>query len=285
MNKLYNTKPLRLFTFGCSFTEWDWASWANILAYELDCKFYNFGRRGAGNFYISNLITQADSVYKFNSSDLIIVSWTNISREDRWIEGKSWITPGNIYSQHYYDKKFVNRYANDIHFALRDFSLITLIDNYLSQRCQFHFLSMCDITKRINQWNINSNNDTDSIKELYNTTLNKIKPSFYDVLWNNNLELKFQKNKKEIHINYFDGHPTILEHCTYLEKTFNYCLSNKTKDVVSKTYQEWLNDIKKYFIKFPKINYIWDLPQDLQKNLKNASIIKDSNYELNLTFR
>ena len=75
MHKLYNTKPSRLFTFGCSFTEWNWATWANILAYDLDCEFYNFGRRGAGNFYISNLITQADSVYNFCSDDLCLTAW------------------------------------------------------------------------------------------------------------------------------------------------------------------------------------------------------------------
>lgn len=80
MHKLYNTKPSRLFTFGCSFTERNWATWANILAYDLDCEFYNFGRRGAGNFYISNLITQADSVYNFCSDDLCLTAWEKIGK-------------------------------------------------------------------------------------------------------------------------------------------------------------------------------------------------------------
>ena len=77
MRRLYETVPKRLFTFGCSFTSHDWATWANILGYELQllhgCEFYNFGRSGAGNAYIANVISQVDQVYKFNSNDLVIV--------------------------------------------------------------------------------------------------------------------------------------------------------------------------------------------------------------------
>lgn len=284
MKKLCNVKPSRLFTFGCSFTDWHWATWANILAIELDCEFYNFGKAGAGNFYISNLVTQADSVYKFKSTDLIIISWTNISREDRWIENQSWVTPGNIYSQNLYDKKFVKKYANDIHFALRDFSLITLIDNYLSQKCQYHFFSMCDITKRINQW-VDVENNINDITNLYRSSLNKINPSFYDVLWNDSIEDKFQKDKKEIHHNFVDGHPTILEHFLYLEKIFVDCFSTKTKNLVLNTHHEWLNDVRKNFNKYAKSKYIWDLPQDIQNNLKKKSILKNSNNISKLIFK
>ena len=285
MQTLYNIKPTRLFTFGCSFTSWYWATWANILAFDLDCEFYNFGKQGAGNFYISNLITQVDSIYKFNSTDLIVISWTNISREDRWIENQAWLTPGNIYSQNHYDKNFVKRYANDTHFSLRDFSLISLIDNYLSQKCQYHFLSMCDITKRTDQWSdINKKNKIIDIVNIYSSCLNKIKPSFYDILWNNNIENKFKKNKIEIHPNYLDGHPTLLEHCYYLEQTFNNCLTTKTKDIAASAYQEWLEYIKKYFENHSKVNYTWDLPHEVQKNLRNISILKESNNKSKLIF-
>ena len=76
MKPLYKNKPKRLFTFGCSFTEWIWATWANILAYELDVPFYNFGKPGAGNYYIANQISQADAIFNFTKDDLVIVKST-----------------------------------------------------------------------------------------------------------------------------------------------------------------------------------------------------------------
>ena len=41
----------RLFTFGCSFTNYRWSSWADCLAPEFDY-FENWGQAGGGNHYI-----------------------------------------------------------------------------------------------------------------------------------------------------------------------------------------------------------------------------------------
>lgn len=41
----------RLFTFGCSFTNYMWPTWADILAIEFD-SYRNWGRIGAGNHFI-----------------------------------------------------------------------------------------------------------------------------------------------------------------------------------------------------------------------------------------
>ena len=62
------SNPKRLFTFGCSFTDYRWATWANILAYELDCEFHNFGKSGAGNqFQLAHMCTQTKARYLFQS--------------------------------------------------------------------------------------------------------------------------------------------------------------------------------------------------------------------------
>ena len=45
----------RLFTFGCSVTEFIWPTWADILGREFDY-YENWGRVGAGNLYIFNSI-------------------------------------------------------------------------------------------------------------------------------------------------------------------------------------------------------------------------------------
>jgi hypothetical protein len=262
MKPLYNNRPQRLFTFGCSFTEYRWATWANILAFDLDCEFYNLGQGGSGNFYIANTIAQADAVYHFNQDDLIMVCWTNISREDRWTE-QGWLNPGNIYSQTAYDKGFVKRWANDVHFALRDFALVSLIENLLENKTQFHFFSMCDITKRINQWAETpdeqlQNSEFDRLLKIYEKPLGRILPSFYQVLWNNDLDYKLDLDRRKVHSRFFDGHPTILEHFEFLRKTFDHDFKEHTQDVVNSHEARWID-----YFKTNKFRSIYDLSEDI----------------------
>ena len=120
---LIHNQPKRLFTFGCSFTGYNWGTWANVLAKELEpIEFYNFGRAGAGNHYIFNSLMQADAMYNFTHEDLVMVQWTNVSREDRYTD--EWLTPGNIYSQTTYDLEFVRKYFTEYGASLRDYAFI-----------------------------------------------------------------------------------------------------------------------------------------------------------------
>lgn len=270
MSKLKIQRPKRLFTFGCSFTHYRWASWANILGYEFDCEFYNLGKSGAGNSFIANQVTQANNYFRFTESDLVVICWTNISREDRWHSSKGWITPGNIYSQGEYDKKFVKDWANDIHFALRDFSTIDLIKNYLEDKTNFHFLSMCNIVKHVNQWeNCEENNNSKLLRvsDTYQSALSKINPSFYEVLWQNDINNKWHKDWNNIHPNFSDGHPTIEEHFEYLESTFDYRFSDITRAKVKETNNDLTRFIKKEYNKTRRSKGIHDMPQDWQHKM------------------
>ena len=267
--RLSNTTPKRLFTFGCSFTDYRWATWANILAYELDCEFYNFGKSGAGNCFIANQVTQANNIFHFNKDDLIIVCWTNISREDRWVTGKGWVTAGNIYSQGEYDKKFVKHYANDIHFALRDFSVIDLTTQYL-KNTNFHYLAMCDVKNHINQWENCDQNRNAKIKRitaLYQESLNIIAPSFYESLWHNNINNKWKKDWQDIHKNYSDGHPTPKEHLEYLQRVFTHSFSSRTVEAVHNLHNEWVEFIRECYQGSKRSYGLHDLPQQIQENM------------------
>ena len=273
--KLSITKPKRLFTFGCSFTHYRWATWANILAYELDCEFYNFGKSGAGNNYIINQITQANNHYNFNKDDLVVICWTNISREDRYKENKGWITPGNIYSQNEYDANFVKNWANDMHFALMNFSLIDLASKYL-QGTNYHFLSMCDITRQINQWEegtASQKHEVARVAALYYDSLSQIAPSFYSSLWDNDMDNKWKKDWANVHKNYSDGHPTPLEHLRYLQSVFDYKFSKNTVTTIKKLQIDWVEYIRENYKNSKRHQGIYELPQSVQKILYNNFIL------------
>lgn len=244
--KLFKTKPKRIFTFGCSYTGYHWGTWANILGVEFEsAQFYNYGQSGAGNMYISNTITQADCLHKFTKNDLVIVMWTNVSREDRFIEeNNEWMLPGNIYSQGDYSEEFVKRYANEVYFKLRDYSLIKLTESLLQNKTQFHFLSMCNIAHTVDQWRDVTNKET-KVTDIYKNVLSNILPSVYEVLYDNKIYLKLEQEREDVSPYFRDGHPFPHEYLKFLNLTFDYKFSDRTLKVVEDTSKSLISYLKK----------------------------------------
>lgn len=71
----------RFFAIGCSFTNWHWPTWANIIAEQYPhLEFYNFGYPGMGNEYISTLLNQLTHKEKLNNRDLVGIMWSTFHR-------------------------------------------------------------------------------------------------------------------------------------------------------------------------------------------------------------
>jgi hypothetical protein len=244
MNKFVDKQKIkRFFSFGCSFTRYAWTTWSDIIAEELKVPYYNYGGAGAGNQYIFNTIMQADAFYKFNENDLIMVSWTNVCREDRYIKDK-WQCPGNIYSQNLYSKEWVDQFADTTGMAMRDFAAIHAVNTILkSKQCQYYFLSMIDITKFFNQYQINDENlkneTTSTLISIYNNSLSTIISNFYDVLWNGEINNKINKNKKKFNCRFNDPHPSPIEHYEYLKESLKYEFNETTIKKVQEAEDTW----------------------------------------------
>ena len=104
----------RLFTFGCSYTQQGYPTWADLLAnsFEYD---ENRGRAGMGNRGIFNRVNQAILEKDINKDDTVVVQWSTPIREDRWLKQANnasgdWISHGNIYNQQFYPKDWVKKY-------------------------------------------------------------------------------------------------------------------------------------------------------------------------------
>lgn len=244
MKKKLITKPVkRVFTFGCSFTGYAWMCWPEAIAYDLDVPLYNYGRSGAGNQYIFNMLMQANNYYKFDENDLVIVSWTNVYRDDKFIRN-DWVTLGNIYTNdHFFTQEYINKYCDPDGFLLRDTATISSVDKVLAHSsCQYHFLSMNDFTEYYNQFDnvgFNEKELSTKVKELYKDSLEKILPSFYSVLWSNNLDLKSIQEREMFGGNFDDRHPHPQEHLDYLQAVFDYDFSEQTKQRVKEIQQAW----------------------------------------------
>ena len=246
-NKLITRKPKRLFTFGCSFSNYNWGGmWPEIVAYDLNIPYYNYGLCGCGNQYMACMLMQADIFYKFNSDDLVIVQWTNVCREDRYVWGE-WLTPGNIFTQNVYDDRYVKKWADPEGYLLRDLTSIQFVDTFLaSKECQYHFLSMVNVASRPNQWS-DDIKIFDNITNIFINTLPKIHKSFYEVLWNNTISIKKLRDSQLIDNKFFDGHPHPAETLEYLQKTFTeHTFDARTIQSVGELQHKWIDTIKKY---------------------------------------
>lgn len=71
----------RLFTFGCSLTNYHYPTWADILSKNYT-EFQNWGRPGAGNNFILNSLVECHLRNKLTADDTVIVLWSGLSRID-----------------------------------------------------------------------------------------------------------------------------------------------------------------------------------------------------------
>jgi hypothetical protein len=219
--------PKRFFAFGCSFTKYIWATWANILAEDLRIKynteFYNLGKSGMGNEYMLNVAAQADAVYNFNEDDLIIVCYTNVARIDQFTHG-NWQSRGNIFTSDSY-KKLRKLDVNEL--LMKNLAYIHVTNNFIKSRgCQFHALQMCQVDKIFNQMEVTQTFPIPNLydmQDIYKDTLAELQPSYFDVLWNGDCTPR---------LNWFDPHPSPIEHYQYLKKVFNYNWNEDTSKKV-----------------------------------------------------
>ena len=221
-------------------TSYGWPTWADIISQEIS-ESYNYAQSGGGNLFISCQITEANLRHKFNDSDLVMVMWSSVSREDRYING-NWLTPGNIYTQNYYDDKFVKAFSDELGYLLRDINLITMTKHLLDHAgIDYYMLNMSPLT--IIPTNENSVNKFNWIKEIYHNTFKSILP---DIL---TLELKGtwpqHPISKDGHQS-ADYHPSPAQHFGYLTKLFpDTVWSQSTLDYVA-VEQEQMENLRNF---------------------------------------
>ena len=193
----------RLFTFGCSFTNYRWSTWADCLAPEFD-EFYNWGQSGGGNHFIFNSVMEADQRYKFGANDTVVVCWTDFNREDRY--QWKWLTFGNVYHNKLYNTEYTRREFTERGNLIRDLAYIKAV-KVLLESCHgltWKFLSMCEI---VNEYHPDDTTSScKDVADLYKDVLRSILPGFDKTVFGG----QWPKLAE-------DPHPTPAEHLAYLD--------------------------------------------------------------------
>jgi hypothetical protein len=235
----------RFFAFGCSFTEYAWPTWADILGRNYD-EYYNYGQAGAGNMYIFNSIMEIDQYHKLTKDDLVIVQWSSTLREDRY-KDTNWVTKGGILNIYTYEefKKFFDFRG----FLIRDLAAIKAIKVFLdSIGCEYYFIGMVPLLTSI-EYEDAQKVDISDIYRVYADVLRVIKPTYDELLQTPKKRPKLLYNKT-----ISDTHPVPSEHYEYLEAVLPHLLKEPKSVAIDmdKTLAEiWIDDQNYSW------NYIW----------------------------
>ena len=176
-------KDQRFFAFGCSFTNSKHPTWADIVG--RDYSFYsNWGQAGAGNSFIFYSLMECHKRNTITSDDTVMIMWSSIGREDRWVTEERWITPGSIYNQTTYNNEFVKQFADPTGYLIRDMAHLAAAKTILdSIGCNYKFFSI--VPFNVPDDNIFKIFSIDNkITTLYAAELAEVKPSVYEAIFN-----------------------------------------------------------------------------------------------------
>lgn len=242
----------RFFVFGCSFTNYKWPTWADILYNQAQhLEYYNYGLGGAGNLQIMTKLSHANQKFKFNKNDLIGVMFTSFNREDRWING-SWLSLGNIYNQNVYPEDWVMNFADPTGYIIRDMAVIDMTTNYLKNlSCDSFVLASYPLDDSLE--NIAGQFEKNMVEQLYKNydALIKSIPVYHGLIQ----DLKDQNIGHRYHNTdgkfFHDTHPTPTEHLKYMRASgFNLGPSadqyadKKTKELLTLTLMKDIINIR-----------------------------------------
>ena len=213
----------RLFTFGCSFTQyWRWPTWADALGRQYQ-QYENWGLCGSGNGFVLYSLMECHQRHHIGPGDSVFVMWTNTSREDRYVRDR-WLEGGNVYWTHgnALGEEYIRRFACERGYLIRDMAVISAVKNLLeSWQCDWKFFSMVPLTRTNRESDLGHNPfdnlgiDQD-VRDLYHDVLAHIQPSVYETVFQNDW---ISRPGIPDHNNprHRDFHPTPGEHVEYLD--------------------------------------------------------------------
>ena len=211
----------RLFTFGCSFTQyWRWPSWADYVGRGFD-HYENWGLCGAGNSYIFNSLIECHQRNQIGPHDQVLIMWTNTSREDRYVIDR-WLEGGNIYWGSELGQDYVRRFACERGYLIRDLATMAAVQQLLTQwQCGWRWFSMVpfDRSNSDNELGENpslSDGCNQDVRDLYRHVLDCMLPSVLDTVFagswftGDGIPDNYDSRRR-------DFHPTPREHVRYID--------------------------------------------------------------------
>jgi hypothetical protein len=158
--------------FGCSFTNYLWPSWADIINQVEPCT--NYGRSGVGNKAIFTRVMAAVIQDRIQPGDRVIVQWSGHTRYDLWLSPKKWLQRGNVWNQegkghepHQITNDFLSNLWSDQDALLQSLSLCMALNEVLRARAvDYKFMWMNDWRNFRQETGTRTVNTVDTVQAL-----------------------------------------------------------------------------------------------------------------------
>jgi hypothetical protein len=243
----------RCFAFGCSITDWTWATCADFIGINFD-EYYNLGKPGASNTFMMNRLVEADNLFKFNSSDTIVIGMTGFGRFSYYDGNSGWQTHGDILSL-----PGTTKHNNHVDIfnpewaVYNSYIAMKIIKEYLTFRGIPHYIyAAVDYKHWITDYDLYNLKKEDSIKVLEIEKLLDVTEALFESTG------ELRREHKSYPIKFEDGelemHPTPEEHFVYFSNHFPQFNSLKSKELLIYLKNNFDYSSKSnQFVKFKKI--------------------------------
>lgn len=211
----------RFFAIGCSYTNYNWPTWADWLGGEFD-EYYNFGKSGVGNRYIGSMLGYILPKINLTEHDTLVIQWGSLLRHDTYSKFGKWGNAcGNMYNQNLYSQDWVKEYFHPEQLAFETVSYINLVKSFISNlkcRSVMFWLLNPNIEEYLGEaFRLGQQYPVDSDKlERTIQEIRKNKEVFYENFLEIDLSLfQLDFSTPMFHNGNRDSHPTSLAHLEY----------------------------------------------------------------------
>lgn len=261
-----------LYTFGCSFAQYSWPMWPDIISQNYNIT-KNYGQPGGGNFYIFHNATILLLSGKVKNTDTVIIQWTEPARTDYADINDNWVGAGSMNAELLIKAKLdflISDKTSIMKTLTYMVNIISLLENI---GCNWYFMYMTPESivhsLKISELFLNSN-----LFYTYNALIKKILPykhrcvdsiSMSEFYHDKNIPVKtcYHYTEKHKMQSYRDDHPIPIHTLAYIKEVVS--LTIPTLNITKM--EEYVNEIMKLFGNQTQLN-IPNLTKGLLKNKK-----------------
>jgi hypothetical protein len=206
----------RLFTFGCSFTNYKWQTWADIIGTQFE-EFQNWGKSGAGNFFISSNVYECHSIHNITKDDVVLIMFSSIDRFDFINQNSYFETNGSVYSKYHslYGDFIFNKWSEEFGLYNSWFSITSAKQLLDSIGCEYQLMKSFNFDQIDGLEEYEKPNNINQRMDICLNLINKI------IVGENLTEFHLKKNKQYYFDdlpNKVDGHPPISTHLEWIKQ-------------------------------------------------------------------
>lgn len=228
----------RFFAFGCSYTQYSYMTWADIIGVNYD-EYHNYGAAGSSNTFIMNRVVEVNDICKFNSeTDYVIVMLTGIGRFSFLRDAGQWQHYGELHT--YYSitkdpkiKPFLdNMWTEDFAAYQSWIAVKTIKDLLVTHNIPHKILMGIDNSPYTYRAGDLTQLSIDRVKEIYEIVDVKQSIDEWKTLSPENKDSPYWKDIKNI-----DGHPSPKAYLKYLKENLPEFVTDKSINEVMEHYK------------------------------------------------